>query len=230
MNTSNTHRMNFPAIDGLTMEWLEYRPIDVRGAVFKTAMDRGLGLLLALLALPLCLAAAAAIKLETPGPLLYRQRRHAVDNRIFHIYKFRTMAWQPAAQAVSFEQTQRNDHRITRVGRWLRASSIDELPQLLNVLRGEMSLVGPRPLAVDMRTEGLLGPEITADYAHRHRVKPGMTGWAQVHGARGATATREELAERVRLDLEYIDKWTPWLDLQILLMTIRVVLKGTNAF
>ncbi len=230
MNTTYPALHALPSIEGLAVEWLDHRPIDRWGAVFKTVVDRGFGALLLVAALPICLIAAAAIKLETPGPLFYKQRRHALDNRVFHIYKFRSMAWQPMAPGAALEQTQRNDHRVTRVGRWLRASSIDELPQLLNVLRGEMSLVGPRPLAVDMRTEGLHGHEIASSYAHRHRVKPGMTGWAQVHGARGATSTREQLEERVRLDLEYIERWSPLLDLKILVMTVRVVIQGTNAF
>lgn len=230
MKTANTYPQVLPPIDGLAVEWLERRPIDHWGAVFKTLLDRGLGALLLLGALPVFLVAAVAIKIDTPGPLLFRQRRHALDNRVFHIYKFRTMAWQSTTPGAPLEQTQRQDHRVTRVGRWLRASSIDELPQLLNVLRGEMSLVGPRPLAVEMRTEGLYGPQIVERYAHRHRVKPGMTGLAQVHGARGATATREELEHRVRLDLEYIEHWSPALDLKILLMTVRVVIQGTNAF
>lgn len=230
MNNTSTFPQALPSIEGLAVEWLERRPIDHWGALFKTFTDRGLGALLLIAALPLCLLAAFAIKLETPGPLLYRQRRHTLDNRVFHIYKFRTMAWHAATPNAPLEQTQRNDHRVTRVGRWLRASSIDELPQLLNVLRGEMSLVGPRPLAVEMRTEGLYGHEITPAYAQRHRVKPGMTGWAQVHGARGATATCAQLEHRVRLDLEYIERWSPALDLKILLMTVRVVLQGTNAF
>lgn len=230
MNTTYVRQPVLPPIDGLVVEWIEQRPIDRWGAIFKAVVDRGLGTLLLLAALPVLLVAAVAIKLESPGPLLYRQRRHALDNRVFHIYKFRTMAWQSATPQASLEQTQRNDHRITRVGRWLRASSIDELPQLLNVLRGEMSLVGPRPLAVEMRTEGLYCHEISRRYAHRHRVKPGMTGWAQVNGSRGATTTCGELALRVQFDLEYIERWSPWLDFKILLMTIRVVLQGTNAF
>lgn len=230
MNTTHPSLHTLPSIEGLSVEWLDHRPIDRWGAVFKSIVDRGFGALLLLAALPICLLAAVAIKLETPGPLFYKQRRYALDNRVFHIYKFRSMAWQSMTPGAALEQTQRNDHRVTRVGRWLRASSIDELPQLLNVLRGEMSLVGPRPLAVEMRTEGLYCHEITSSYAHRHRVKPGMTGWAQVHGARGATSTREQLAERVRLDLEYIERWSPLLDLKILLMTVRVVVKGTNAF
>lgn len=230
MNIPNAQTQVLPPIDGLAVEWIDRRPIDRWGAVFKEVTDRGLGALLLVCTLPILLLAALAIKLESQGPLLYRQRRHALDNRVFHIYKFRTMAWQSATPQASLEQTQRNDHRITRVGRWLRATSIDELPQLLNVLRGEMSLVGPRPLAVEMRTEGLYCHEISQRYAHRHRVKPGMTGWAQVHGSRGATHTCDELAQRVHFDLEYIERWSPWLDFKILLMTVRVVVQGTNAF
>ena len=230
MNTTYARQQVLPPIDGLAVEWIDRRPIDRWGAVFKEVIDRGLSALLLLAIAPLLLLIALAIKLESQGPLLYRQRRHALDNRVFHIYKFRTMAWQSTTQQASLEQTQRNDQRITRVGRWLRASSVDELPQLLNVLRGEMSLVGPRPLAVEMRTEGLYCHEISQRYAHRHRVKPGMTGWAQVHGSRGATTTCGELAQRVLFDLEYIEHWSPWLDLKILLMTIRVVVQGTNAF
>ena len=230
MNTTYARQQVLPPIDGLAVEWIDRRPIDRWGAVFKEVIDRGLSALLLLAIAPLLLLVALAIKLESQGPLLYRQRRHALDNRVFHIYKFRTMAWQSTTPQASLEQTQRNDQRITRVGRWLRASSVDELPQLLNVLRGEMSLVGPRPLAVEMRTEGLYCHEISQRYAHRQRVKPGMTGWAQVHGSRGATTTCGELAQRVQFDLEYIEHWSPWLDLKILLMTIRVVVQGTNAF
>jgi lipopolysaccharide/colanic/teichoic acid biosynthesis glycosyltransferase len=116
------------------------------------------------------------------------------------------------------------------VGRFLRASSLDELPQLFNVLRGQMSLVGPRPHATDMRTEDRLGVEIAPDYAHRHRVKPGITGWAQVNGARGATDTTDQLQRRIDLDLDYIAHWSLWFDFKILLLTVRTVLGARNAF
>jgi lipopolysaccharide/colanic/teichoic acid biosynthesis glycosyltransferase len=163
--------------------------------------------------------------------VLFRQRRHALDNREFDIYKFRTMRVASAQDWPGrLVQTVRGDARVTRLGRWLRATSLDELPQLFNVLEGSMSLVGPRPHAVDMRTDARLGHEITARYSHRHRVKPGITGWAQVNGARGATETPAQLRRRVALDLHYIAHWSLWLDLRILLMTAGAVLRRTNAF
>jgi len=209
------------------------RPIKRWDAVAKGAEDLLLGALLTLALLPLMALIAVAIKLSGPGPVLFRQRRHALDNREFEIYKFRTMRWTPPSASSStppMQQTGRHDLRVTRLGRWLRVSSLDELPQLFNVLQGQMSLVGPRPHATDMRTESRLGDEIAQDYAHRHRVKPGITGWAQVNGARGATDTEAQLRRRIALDLYYIDHWSLLLDLKILALTSAVVLKGTNAY
>lgn len=233
--TSRTARSGHPdevipglsSVQGVAFHPLARRPINDDDAWIKFLLDRGLGLMLALAFLPLGLLVAIAIRVETPGPVLFRQRRHGLDNREFLIFKFRTMAWREGAV---FEQTQRNDRRVTRLGRFLRATSIDELPQLLNVLRGEMSLVGPRPHAVDMRTAGLTGPEITPRYVERHRVKPGMTGWAQVNGSRGATTDPTDIERRVALDLHYIDHWSPWMDLHILARTPLTILLATNAF
>ena len=216
--------------ESVPMDLLCERPIERWNAVIKGAEDIVLGGLITILLLPLLAVIALAIRIDGPGPILFKQRRHAVDNRDFHIYKFRTMHTAPAAAGAGLQQTSRNDARVTRVGRFLREWSLDELPQLFNVLEGTMSLVGPRPHATNMRTESRLGEEITGEYAHRHRVKPGITGWAQVNGARGATDTEAQLRRRVDLDLYYIENWSLLLDLKILLMTAGVVVKRTNAF
>jgi Undecaprenyl-phosphate glucose phosphotransferase len=216
--------------DRLPVGLLADRPIKRWNAVVKLTEDFVIGGVAVLLLLPLLVLIAIAIKLDSPGPVIFKQRRHAVDNHEFEIYKFRTMVWTGAATPGRLEQTLRGDDRITHVGRFLRASSLDELPQLFNVLRGDMSLVGPRPHATNMRTENRLGTEITALYTHRHRVKPGITGWAQVNGARGATHTTGQLQRRVDLDLDYIKNWSLLLDLKILALTSRAVFKGTNAY
>ncbi|MBC7982498.1 MAG: undecaprenyl-phosphate glucose phosphotransferase [Candidatus Obscuribacterales bacterium] len=216
--------------NGLPVLLLADRPIKRWDAVVKATEDVVLGSVLTILLLPVFALIALAIKLDSPGPVIFRQRRHAFNNSEFSIYKFRTMQWRPAGAADTLRQTSRNDDRVTRVGRFLRSSSLDELPQLFNVLTGEMSLVGPRPHAINMRTEDRLGSEITSSYAHRHRVKPGMTGWSQVNGARGPTHTTAQLQRRIELDLYYIDNWSLALDLKILFMTCREVVKRTNAY
>jgi len=216
--------------DSVPVSLLADRPIKRWDAVTKAAEDFLIGGIVTVLLLPVLAVIALAIKLNSPGPIIFKQRRHTVDNREFDIYKFRTMRWNPAAAAENLKQTTRQDDRVTSVGRFLRASSLDELPQLFNVLKGDMSLVGPRPHAVNMRTEDRLGTEITDMYAHRHRVKPGITGWSQVNGARGATDTTAQLRRRVELDLHYIENWSLLLDLRILALTPREVLKRTNAY
>jgi Undecaprenyl-phosphate glucose phosphotransferase len=205
------------------------RPIQRWDAVVKGAEDLIIGGIITISLLPVLALIALAIRLDGPGPIIFKQRRHALNNREFDVYKFRTMRWSDPV-IDSLRQTSRNDSRITRIGRLLRSSSLDELPQLFNVLKGEMSLVGPRPHAVDMRTEERLGHEITDMYAHRHRVKPGITGWSQVNGARGATDTTAQLQRRVELDLHYIANWSLLLDLRILALTARVVIGRTNAY
>jgi len=216
--------------NGMPVMLLADRPIKRWNAVLKGAEDVLLSRILLLLLLPLMALIALAIKLDSPGPIIFKQRRHAFNNSEFDIYKFRTMRYCGDVSGDWLEQTARFDRRVTGVGRFLRSTSLDELPQLFNVVKGEMSLVGPRPHAVNMRTEDRLGSEITGEYAHRHRVKPGMTGWSQVNGARGATTTTAQLRHRVALDLMYIDNWSLWLDLKILVLTFREVLKRTNAY
>lgn len=218
--------------DTLPVMVLADRPIRRWSAVLKASADRALAAMLALLLLPLLAGIALAIRLDSPGPVLFTQRRHGFNNAEFDIYKFRTMhiATAAAGASAALQQTVRGDARVTRVGRFLRKWSLDELPQVFNVLGGTMSLVGPRPHAVNMRTEQRLGHEITDAYPHRHRVLPGITGWAQINGARGATDTVEQLHRRVTLDLHYVENWSPLLDARILVLTFREVLRATNAF
>jgi lipopolysaccharide/colanic/teichoic acid biosynthesis glycosyltransferase len=216
--------------DSIGLSLLADRPIKRWDAVVKTSVDLLIGGLVTVLLLPLLAIIALAIRFDSPGPVIFKQRRHAQYNREFEILKFRTMQWNASAAAQDLRQTSRRDERITSLGRFLRASSLDELPQLFNVLKGDMSLVGPRPHAVDMRTEGRLGHEITDLYPQRHRVKPGITGWSQVNGARGATDTVEQLRRRVTLDLHYIENWSLLLDLKVLALTAREVIRGTNAY
>jgi Undecaprenyl-phosphate glucose phosphotransferase len=216
--------------DQVPVGLLADRPIKQWDAVVKSAEDVIIGGAVTLLLLPVLAAIALAIKLNSPGPVIFKQRRHTLNNAEFDIYKFRTMRWNASAASEGLKQTARGDLRITRVGRFLRSTSLDELPQLFNVLRGDMSLVGPRPHAINMRTEDLSGPDITEAYSHRHRVKPGITGWAQVNGARGATDTTAQLCRRVELDLHYISHWSLFLDLKILALTPSAVITRTNAY
>ena len=219
-----------PWANTLALGLLADRPITGGDAVTKRTADFLIGGVLTLLLLPLLALIALAIRLDSPGPILFKQRRHALNNDEFDIYKFRSMRWQPETANTGLQQTQRQDPRVTRIGHLLRSTSLDELPQLFNVLRGQMSLVGPRPHALDMRTEGRLGCELVQAYPHRHQVKPGITGWAQVNGARGATERAEQLQRRLALDLHYIAHWSLWLDLRILALTPRAVFTKTNAF
>ena len=185
--------------------------------------------LLLLMLAPLMLLIALAIKLDSRGPVFFRQTRYGFNNHLIRVWKFRTM-YHHMTDVAGSVLTQRDDPRVTRVGRFLRRTSLDELPQLLNVVTGEMSLVGPRPHALQAKAGELLYQDVMHHYAARHRVKPGLTGWAQVHGWRGETDTPEKLTRRVEHDLYYIDHWSLLLDLQILLRTARVVLGDKNAF
>jgi len=223
--TNSVQGRRVERINGAAVACVSGRPHNHRRALIKRAQDIVIGAaLLVFFALPM-LAIAVAVKLDSNGPVLYRQRRHGFNNRIITVLKFRTMRHAPDAP---LRQVQANDARVTKLGAFLRRTSLDELPQLLNVLRGDMSLVGPRPHAVGMKAAERDLQNIVAEYAHRHRVKPGLTGWAQVNGSRGPIETPAEVRRRLRLDLEYVSNASLWLDLQILARTAPAILGDTK--
>ena len=206
------------------------RPISGWHSVAKRVEDLALAGAILVLISPVLALVAIAIKLDSGGPILFRQQRLGFNNQEFSIYKFRSMFHQPKLDAApdGFEpQATRDDPRVTRVGRFIRRTSIDELPQLLNVLEGSMSLVGPRPHALSHNVE--YGRQIRGYFA-RHKVKPGITGWAQINGLRGETARVGLMKERVRHDTYYADHWSVLFDLRILLMTAFVVLFQKSAY
>lgn len=190
----------------------------------KRAIDISISYCLIIFLLPALIVIAIAIKATSPGPVLFRQQRYGAGRRIFWILKFRTMTVQEMQGA--FVQASRNDVRVTPIGSWLRRSSLDELPQLFNVLGGSMSLVGPRPHAVPMDD---FYSEIIPDYAARHLVRPGITGLAQVNGYRGPTDERAAIAGRIAHDIDYIRRWSLLTDVKVLCRT-PMVLFGRNAF
>jgi Undecaprenyl-phosphate glucose phosphotransferase len=205
------------------------RPLSFGQNLAKSAFDKIVATIALVLAAPVLLAIAAAIRLDSKGPVLFRQPRLGFGDRVIGVYKFRTMRHE-MADFTCMRQASRDDPRITRVGRFLRRSSLDELPQLFNVLRGEMSLVGPRPHAVAMTVEKRRNEEIVPDYALRHHVKPGITGWAQVNGYYGPVDTVEALRARVAHDLDYINNWSLWFDIRSLLLTVRVLFTKRHAY
>jgi Undecaprenyl-phosphate glucose phosphotransferase len=191
----------------------------------KRMEDIILGALALLLAIPVMALVALAVRLDSPGPILFRQRRHGFNNEEIVVWKFRSMRHE-SADATASRQVIADDERVTRVGRFIRKFSLDELPQLFNVLKGEMSLVGPRPHAIGMKTGEVESAKLVAEYAWRHRMKPGVTGWAAVRGSRGPVHTPEDVRRRVELDVEYIERQTLWLDLYILALTIPCLVLG----
>jgi exopolysaccharide biosynthesis polyprenyl glycosylphosphotransferase len=194
----------------------------------KRAFDLSLTLMALPLLAPLLLATIIAIKLDSPGPIFFKQKRIGQGNRLFSVYKFRSMRVE-ASDKNGSRSAARDDDRVTRVGRFIRSTSIDELPQLFNVLNGTMSLVGPRPHAAASTAEDKYFWTIDQRYWDRHAMKPGLTGLAQVRGYRGATHCRSDFTNRLHADLEYLSKWTLWTDIRILLSTARVVVHR-NAF
>lgn len=211
-------------INGLPLISLSESPLtSPTGALTKTIMDKTIALLMLIALAPVMATIALLVRTSSPGPVLFKQKRHGWDGRIIEVWKFRSMV---IHNDKDVKQATRNDDRITPIGRFIRRTSLDELPQLFNVLQGTMSLVGPRPHAVEHND--LYSCKIRS-YMLRHRTKPGMTGWAQVNGLRGETDTMEKMLLRVEMDLEYINRWSIWLDIKILLKTPFTLL-SSNAY
>jgi Undecaprenyl-phosphate glucose phosphotransferase len=205
------------------------KPLTDWDSIVKAVEDRVLAAMILLFIAPLLVTIAIAIKLDSRGPVIFRQQRRGFNNQLFELYKFRTLRHEMrddnAAKLVT-----KNDDRVTRVGSFLRRSSLDELPQFFNVLKGDMSVVGPRPHAMMAKAGDQLYEDVVIGYFARHRVKPGLTGWAQINGWRGETDTAEKLTRRLEFDLYYIENWSLWLDLKILLLTPFSLGTSKNAY
>jgi putative colanic acid biosysnthesis UDP-glucose lipid carrier transferase len=212
-------------INGMPMLSICDTPFHGMQAVRKRATDIALSTFFLLLTWPLMIAAAIAVKLTSPGPVLFKQRRYGLNGDEILVYKFRSMRVCEDGSVVV--QARRDDDRITPIGRFLRRTSLDELPQLINVLEGKMSFVGPRPHAV---AHNETYRKLISGYMIRHKIRPGLTGWAQVHGLRGETTTVEQMRLRVQYDLDYLRHWSLWLDIKILLKTAAIVIRGRNAY
>lgn len=205
------------------------KPINDWDSVAKRAFDIVFSLLGIIIFSPIMLATAIAVKLDSKGPVLFRQKRHGFNNEVIEVYKFRSMYTEMSDPSAKRAVT-KNDPRVTRVGRIIRKTSIDELPQFFNSLFGSLSLVGPRPHAVAAQSHNLLYNEVVDGYFARHRVKPGVTGWAQINGWRGEMDTDEKIRMRTEYDLYYIENWSLWFDLKILLLTPIRLLNTENAY
>ena len=211
-------------LGGIPMLKILARPLEKGGWLIKQIEDLLVAGMIVLLISPLLLLIAIAIKLDSRGPVIYTQKRGGFNSRTFNMYKFRTMRHDPGAPLV---QAKPKDPRITRVGSFLRKHSLDELPQFFNVLKGDMSIVGPRPHALQHDEEF---SKIISQYIARLRVRPGITGWAQINGFRGLTDTPEKLMKRLEYDLYYIDHWSLWFDLRIILRTVFISISDKTAF
>ncbi len=204
------------------------RPLSPWQWFVKAVFDRVVAALLIVLLSPVMAAVALAIRLESRGPVIFRQKRYGFNNELIEVYKFRSM-YVDKCDANASKLVTKDDPRVTKVGRFIRKTSLDELPQLFNVLKGELSLVGPRPHATQAKAGEHLYEEVVQGYFARHKVKPGVTGWAQINGWRGETDTEEKIRMRVKYDLEYINNWSLWLDILILLKTPFALLSPQNA-
>jgi Undecaprenyl-phosphate glucose phosphotransferase len=206
------------------------KPIADWDLVIKWLFDKIVGSLMLLVLSPVMMAIAVAVKLDSRGPILFRQKRFGFNNELIEVFKFRSMYIDQADENAAKLVT-RDDPRVTRVGRFIRKTSLDELPQLFNVVfKGNLSLVGPRPHALHAKAEDRLYDQVVDGYFARHKVKPGITGWAQVNGWRGETNTSEKIQRRVEHDLYYIENWSVFFDLYILALTPFALLQSENAY
>jgi Undecaprenyl-phosphate glucose phosphotransferase len=205
------------------------KPLSDWGQVAKFLEDRIISFLALILVSPIMLLIALAIKLDSKGPVFFKQKRYGFNNELIEVYKFRSM-YTDRTDPNANKLVSKNDSRVTRVGRFIRKTSLDELPQLFNVLRGELSLVGPRPHATHAKAADALYTDVVEGYFARHKVKPGITGWAQINGWRGETDTAEKIERRVEHDLYYIENWSLFFDLYILARTPIALLKSENAY
>ncbi|MDH3741605.1 MAG: undecaprenyl-phosphate glucose phosphotransferase [Hyphomicrobiales bacterium] len=205
------------------------RPLSGWGWHLKNVMDKALAALMIAGLSPVMLATAAAIKLTSKGPAVFKQKRYGFNNEMVEVFKFRSM-YTDRCDVNAVKLVTKDDPRVTPVGRFIRKTSIDELPQLFNVLTGQLSLVGPRPHATQAKAAEELYEAVVDGYFARHRVKPGITGWAQINGWRGETDTADKIENRVKFDLEYIDRWSLWFDLYIIIKTPFALLQSDNAY
>jgi Undecaprenyl-phosphate glucose phosphotransferase len=221
---------NYTYIAGTPMFDVADKPIADWDIVTKWLFDKVVGSLILVLVSPIMLATAIAIKLDSRGPVLFRQKRYGFNNELIEVFKFRSM-YVDQCDATASKLVTKGDPRVTRVGRFIRKSSIDELPQLFNVIfRGNLSIVGPRPHAVHAKAEQRLYDDVVDGYFARHKVKPGITGWAQINGWRGETDTEEKIQKRVEHDLFYIENWSVLFDFYITFMTPFSLIKSENAY
>ncbi len=205
------------------------KPIADWGRISKWLFDKVIATIAIILLAPVMAAVALAVKLDSKGPALFRQKRYGFNNELIEVFKFRSM-YTDRCDAAAVKLVSKGDPRVTRVGRIIRKTSLDELPQLFNVILGDLSLVGPRPHAVQAKAGSQLYDEVVDGYFARHKVKPGITGWAQINGWRGETDTEEKIQKRVEHDLYYIENWSVFFDLYILLKTPASLLKSENAY
>jgi putative colanic acid biosynthesis UDP-glucose lipid carrier transferase len=215
----------FDNVAGMPVIAIRETPFTGVNSMVKRISDIVLASLILVMLLPIMAVIAAAVKITSPGPVIFRQRRYGLYGEEIIVYKFRSMT--VAEDGAKVVQAKRGDQRVTKIGGFLRRSSLDELPQFINVLQGRMSIVGPRPHAVAHNEQYR---KLIKGYMLRHKVKPGITGWAQVNGLRGETETLDKMEARIQYDLDYLRVWSLWFDLWIILLTVRVVLKRENAF